>query len=109
MAMLKASLKSPALIALALAGAVPLPATAQGPGFGGELATRWCMGCHVIEREPRTATADGVPSFPAIAAKPNTTAASIERYLSTAHTHMPDFSLSRSERDALVRYVLSFR
>ena len=97
-----------ATLAIVLAFA-PLPATAQSPASGGALAERWCMGCHVIEREPRTATADGVPSFPAIAAKPDITAGSIERYLSTAHTHMPDFSLSRSERDALVRYILSFR
>jgi mono/diheme cytochrome c family protein len=103
------SLRSLAPFALAVVGAAPLPASAQGPGFGGELATRWCMGCHVIERQPRTATADGVPSFPAIAAKTDTTAASIGQYLSTAHTHMPDFSLSRSERDALVGYILSFR
>jgi mono/diheme cytochrome c family protein len=96
-------------LALALVGALPLPAAAQSPGFGRELATRWCMGCHVIEREPRSATADGVPSFPAIAAKPNTTAASIEQYLSTGHTRMPDFSLSRSESNALVAYILSFR
>lgn len=109
MAISRSSLRSLAPFALALAGAAALPAAAQGPGFGGELAARWCMGCHVIEREPRSATADGVPNFPAIAAKPDTTAASIERYLSTGHTHMPDFSLSRSERDALVRYILSFR
>lgn len=102
-------LRNLAPLALALVGAVPLPAVAQGPGIGGQLAARWCMGCHVIEREPRAATADGVPSFPAIAAKPDTTAVSIERYLSTAHTHMPDFSLSRSERNALIAYILSFR
>jgi mono/diheme cytochrome c family protein len=86
----------------------PLPTAAQGPS-GFDLAARWCMGCHVIERQPRSATADSVPSFPAIAAKPQTSAGSIERYLSTGHTHMPDFALSRAERDALVRYILSFR
>lgn len=109
MAIIRFSLRSLAPVALALIGVAPQPAAAQDPRLGGQLAERWCMGCHVIEREPRTATADGVPSFPAIAARPDTTAASIERYLSTGHTHMPDFSLSRSERDALVRYILSFR
>jgi mono/diheme cytochrome c family protein len=109
MTTLRSSTKFLALCALALFGAAPFPATGQGANFGGRLAERWCMGCHVVEREPRAATADGTPSFPAIAAKPDTTAISIERYLSTAHTHMPDFSLSRSERDALVNYILSFR
>ena len=88
---------------------LPLPAAAQEPGVGGALAVRWCMACHVIEREPRGATADGVPSFPAIAAKPGTTADSLDQYLSTGHTRMPDFSLSRDERNALITYILNLR
>ena len=89
---------------------LPLPAAAQqGPGVGGALAVRWCMACHVIEREPPRAIADGVPSFPAIAAKSSTTAESLDRYLSSGHTRMPDFSLSRDERNALVAYILSLR
>ncbi len=88
---------------------LPLPAGAQGPGVGWALAERWCMACHVIEREPSTAAAGRVPSFPAIAAQPRTTAESLDRYLSVTHTHMPDFSLSRFERDALVAYILSLR
>ncbi len=88
---------------------LPLPATAQGPEEGGALAQRWCMACHVIEREPRTATADGVPSFPAIAARASTTAESLNGFLSTTHTRMPDFSLSRNERNALIAYILSLR
>jgi len=50
-----------------------------------------------------------VPTFPAIAAKPSATAEALDRYLSTAHTNMPDFSLSRSERNLLVAYILSLR
>jgi mono/diheme cytochrome c family protein len=88
---------------------LPLPAAAQGPGVGGTLAEHWCMGCHVIEREPPSAVAGGAPSFTAIAAKPSTTVDSLARYLSSAHTNMPDFSLSRYERDALIAYILSLR
>ena len=85
-----------------------LPAAAQDLG-GRVLAEHWCMACHVVEREPRAATADGVPTFPAIAAKPGTTAAFLNDYLSTGHTRMPDFQLSRGERNALVAYILSLR
>ena len=88
---------------------LPLPAAAQGPGLGGTLAEHWCMGCHDIERGAPSAPPGGVPSFSAIAARPDTTADSLARYLSVAHTNMPDFSLSRSERDALVDYILSLR
>ena len=88
---------------------LPLPAAAQDPRVGGALAERWCMACHVIEREPRAAAANGIPSFPAIAAKPGTTAQSLDLFLLTAHTRMPDFSLSRNERSALIAYILSLR
>ena len=97
-----------AMAAMAL-GLLPFVAAAQSADVGGRLAERWCMGCHVVETGPRDVANDGVPTFPAIAARPSTTAESLDRYLSTAHTNMPDFALSRSERSALVTYILSLR
>ena len=85
-----------------------LPAAAQEPSVGGRLAVRWCMACHVVEPNQSTAT-DNAPTFRAIAARPGTTASSLDRYLSIGHTLMPDFSLSSQERDALVAYILSLR
>jgi hypothetical protein len=35
---------------------------------GRAFAERWCASCHIIDRAPATATANGLPSFPAIAA-----------------------------------------
>jgi mono/diheme cytochrome c family protein len=93
------------VLALALLG---LPAAAQDRSVGGRLAVRWCMACHVVEPNQSTAT-DNAPSFQAIAARPGTTARSLDHYLSTAHTLMPDFSLSSQERNALVAYILSLR
>ena len=90
-------------------GLLPFVAAAQSADVGGTLAERWCMGCHVVETGPRDVANDGVPTFPAIAAKPSSTVESLDRYLSTAHTNMPDFSLSRSERGALIAYILSLR
>ncbi len=86
-----------------------LPAAAQGPEDGRPLAERWCMACHVIEPEPATVASDRVPSFPVIAKRPGTTPESLRRYLSTGHTHMPDFALSRYESDALIAYILGLR
>lgn len=88
---------------------LPLPAAAQSPGSGAALAARWCMACHNVERNPPRAVANGAPSFAAIAARPDTTAASLDQYLSTGHTRMPDFSLSDSERAALIDHILSLR
>ena len=87
---------------------LPLPAAAQDAG-GRVLAEHWCMACHVIEREP-PGTPDAVaPSFPAIARTPSTSPQSLDRYLSSGHTRMPDFRLSRDERGKLIAYILSLR
>ena len=96
------------LIALLLVF-LPLPAAAQAPGYGAALAQRWCMACHIVEPAPKTASANGIPSFSAIAAKPTTNAEQLKAFLSTGHTRMPDFSLSNLERQALVDYILSLR
>ena len=93
------------LLALAL---LAFPAAAQDPSLGSRLAVRWCMACHVVEPNQSMAT-DNAPSFRAIAARPDTTARSLDRYLSRGHTLMPDFSLTSQERDALVAYILSLR
>ncbi len=87
---------------------IPLPAAAQTVQTGGALAVRWCTACHVVEASQRLAS-DSAPSFRTIAARTDTTAATLDRYLSTGHTLMPDFSLSTQERDALVTYILSLR
>ena len=93
------------VLALAL---LALPAAAQDSSVGHSLAVRWCTACHVVEPNQSTAT-DNAPTFRAIAARPGTTAASLDRYLSVGHTLMPDFLLSSEERNALVAYILSLR
>ena len=96
-------------MAVVLASALlALPASAQEASVGGRLAVRWCMACHIVDATQTKAT-DNAPSFRDIAARPATTAASLDRYLSTGHTLMPDFSLATQERNALVDYILSLR
>lgn len=87
---------------------LPIPAAAQNSQTGHQLAVRWCQGCHIVEAAQSTAS-DSAPTFRAIAARPGTTAGSLDRYLSTGHTLMPDFSLSSQERNALIAYILSLR
>ena len=96
-------------MAVVLASALlALPASAQDSSVGGRLAVRWCMACHIVDASQTKAT-DTAPSFRDIAARPVTTAESLDRYLSTGHTLMPDFSLATQERNALVAYILSLR
>ena len=94
-----------AILALAL---LVVPAAAQDLAAGRAMAIRWCMACHVVEAGQSRAT-DNAPSFRSIAVRPDTTATSLDRYISKGHTLMPDFLLTPQERDALVAYILSLR
>ena len=76
----KPSLRSLVPLAVAFDGTGGAAGNRTGSWFRKRAGHTLVQGCHVIEREPRAATADGVPSFPAIAAKPDTTAVSIARY-----------------------------
>jgi mono/diheme cytochrome c family protein len=87
----------------------PVAAAAQDVERGRALATRWCANCHVVDRTTDRATADGPPTFPAIAAKPESTADFLRAKMSAAHGKMPDLSLTKREQDDLVAYISSLR
>ena len=76
---------------------------------GGTLAERWCKGCHDVGRSPAAQAANGPPTFKSIAQRPGTTPAVLDQFLSSGHTRMPDFALSRYERNLLIEYILSLR
>ncbi|MFI5003133.1 MAG: hypothetical protein ACHQK9_24865, partial [Reyranellales bacterium] len=58
---------------------------------------------------PPTARANGLPTFPAIAANPTTTADTLRGAMTVAHGKMPDFSLGAREQNDLVAYIFSLR
>ena len=60
------------------------------------------------ERRPR-APADGLPTFPAIAAKPDLSADYLRAAMNPQHSRMPDFALSRRQQDDLIAYIYSLR
>lgn len=76
---------------------------------GQALAERWCGNCHVVSRSAPAGRADGLPTLPAIAAKRETTAASLRGIMSAPHGRMPDLSLGARDQDDLIAYVLSLR
>jgi mono/diheme cytochrome c family protein len=89
-------------------------AAAQAVGdqvAGAALARSWCANCHVVGRDagPSPASGDAAPTFASIAAMPSTTALSLRVFLQTPHRRMPDFSLSRTETDDVIAYILSLR
>ena len=88
---------------------LPPAAFAQSPERGAELAKRWCANCHVVEGSPAAASADGLPSFPALANAPGQSAEHLRAAMNPQHSRMPDFSLSKRQQDDLAAYILSLR
>ena len=88
---------------------LPGIAAAQDLERGRQLAQRWCSGCHTVERSPAGARADGVPTFPAIAALPGISADRLRAAMNPIHGRMPDLSLGKRDQDDLATYILSLR
>lgn len=84
-------------------------ASAQDIGRGERLARTWCANCHVVERNPAEAGATGVPTFPALAAKPGQTSEKLRAAMNPRHSRMPDLQLSKQQQDDLVAYIFSLR
>ena len=97
------------LLLVPLLALLPGLPEAQDLDRGREMAERWCANCHVVARSALTGRADGLPTFPAIAAKPETTAASLRGVMTAAHGRMPDFSLGPRDQEDLIAYIFSLR
>lgn len=97
-------------IALLLTATPVRAQTAYGdPEAGLRVALRNCATCHVVAGRQAGPVPVGVPTFAAIARMPSTTALSLRAFLQTPHPPMPDLSLSRSEVEDVVSYILSLR
>jgi mono/diheme cytochrome c family protein len=84
-------------------------AWAQDVEQGHQLAARWCANCHVVERTTAMASANGLPTFPAIAANPRATPELLRATMSAQHGRMPDLQLSKRQQDDLIAYIQSLR
>jgi mono/diheme cytochrome c family protein len=90
-------------------------AVAASPGFaqdmlaGREVAQRWCADCHLVAPGQATASSDSVPTFMAIAARPNVTADALRAFLAEPHGRMPPLVLSSTDIDNMAAYILSLR
>jgi mono/diheme cytochrome c family protein len=95
---------------LAFLVALPLAsAGAQDVARGQALAERWCANCHVVNAAAGSGQSNGLPTFPAIAARPDMNAAILKGAMSATHSRMPDFELGARDQDDLAAYILSLR
>ena len=84
-------------------------AEAQDAMRGQALAERWCANCHVVSRTATTGRSDGLPTFPALAARKDVTAATLKGAMTATHSRMPDFQLGARDQEDLVAYIFSLR
>jgi mono/diheme cytochrome c family protein len=89
--------------------AFPAVAQAADPAEGGRLAATWCANCHRIAAAGPGPATDAVASFPAIAARPGMTEASIAAFLRAPHAGMPDHGLTLRQAQDLAAWVMSQR
>lgn len=83
---------------------------AQNRANGELIAKTWCAGCHIIDgASPQFGRSDAIPSFPAVANMPSTTAISLRVFLSTPHARMPDYNLTQQEIADVSDYILSLK
>jgi len=75
---------------------------AQGgdAAIGGQLAQRWCTGCHVIAGSGYSQA--GAPALPPKSARDQKW---LRAWLASPHPPMPDPQLSRPEIDDIVAYL----
>ena len=95
------------LMAMMMAG-MPGAALAQDAAAGRMLAQTWCANCHTVDARPMV-SADQVPGFAVIANRPGVTADGLRTFLSAPHGRMPDLSLSRTDIDNAIAYLLTLR
>ena len=95
-----------ALVAALASFGCALPAQAGGDvARGAAIAKRWCVNCHVVSAEQKSAKVD-VPTFADIARRrPDDRA--ISRFLVDPHPPMPNLNLTRQEIDDVVSYIRS--
>lgn len=88
--------------------ALVMPAMADNPTHGAQLAQLWCATCHVLPGSPSGPALQGPPSFRAIA-HDGKTPDQHRVFLEHPHGSMPQLSLSRAEIADLLAYIASLR
>jgi cytochrome c len=77
---------------------------------GHKIAEKLCSGCHIVGTEAESATVKAdVPSFTAIANKPDQTTEKIAGRIVIPHPPMPSIQLTREEIGDVATYIMTLR
>ena len=93
-------------IVVVIAMLAPASASAADPDHGKTLAQRWCVGCHIVGPEQKSATTDA-PPFVSVARRPDFNESKLAFFLLDPHPKMPDMQLTRDDATDLAAYIAS--
>jgi mono/diheme cytochrome c family protein len=79
------------------------------PSRGREVAQRVCATCHIIAPGQAGAATVGIPTFPAIARRPEQTVERLMSKMMVPHPPMPAIALTADEMRDIAAYILSLR
>lgn len=98
------------ILSLAASVAASSQALAQERGNakkGAELAKTVCAQCHAVRPGENRSPNPVAPAFANVATWPGMTDRALRVWLQTSHPTMPNFILSRKDRDNIAAYILS--
>ncbi len=93
----------------AFLAALPIGAQAQNVEHGRALAERWCSKCHVVSAAAASGQANGLPTFPGLAARKDMTSDKLKVAMTAQHSRMPDLQIGTRDQDDLAAYILSLK
>ena len=92
---------------LALSGFSNVRAQPVGdPQEGLALAQQFCSECHAVRKEQARSPSPRAPTFLKLATTPGVTGAALCVALTTPHEGMPMFSLTATQREHVIAYIL---
>ncbi|SFV30051.1 hypothetical protein SAMN04488557_1398 [Hyphomicrobium facile] len=104
--------KSHYVLAMTLALLTPVEAHAGEPGnanVGRTFALDHCSECHAVKENEALSPNAGAPSFTSVANTSGMTGLALSAWLDTAHPTMPNFILSKQDRDDVIAYIISLK
>jgi mono/diheme cytochrome c family protein len=97
---------------MATAFLLPLSAYAREPGdpqAGYAFAQQNCAECHAVKRGQTESPNQDAPSFESVAKTKGMTGRALVVWLQTSHPTMPNFLISKKDRDDVVAYILTLK
>ena len=97
------------LLCLCTFASIPALSQMADTKRGHELAARACSGCHIVANGSATTANADVPTFPAIADRPDTTPERLAGRIIIPHPPMPATQLTIAEMRDIIAYIMSLK